>query len=39
MELPGKRKCLKGGLWLRREKTMAVVDVTEEDADDGTKWR
>ena len=41
MEQPGKRK--RGGLnryiWMRRERGMAVAEVTKEGAQDRTKWR
>ena len=41
MELPGKRKpeMPKRRFMDAAREDMAVVDVTEEDADDRTKWR
>ena len=39
MELPGKRKMTKMRLLDVVREDMAVVEVTEEDAEDRNKWR
>ena len=39
MELPGNGEGLKGGLVMGVREDMALVDVTEDNADDMADWR